>query len=192
MRLPRPLAPLTLLAAAPLAAGCAGALNRAPAPAVPVRVELAPPDYERDLRATVRPPAGWDRQPAEASLNSTNQLWLSPTGDTAFGVISFWLPLPVGTDAVVPVYLNEMARRDGRADVVSREADESLRAVRLVADSDTFRTRTTLIVRGLRGWAVYAGTLQARPIDPAHLAAAEAAREAVRLGDESDAAGSGG
>ena len=188
---------LSALAAGPVV-GCAGPLNRGPATPPPTAassasttpapaIDLLPPEYVPDLRATVRPPAGWTPRPPEQSLNSTTQLWLSPGGETAFGVIAFWLPLPVGTDAVVPVYLKEMARRDGRADVVSREVDERLEAVRVVADSDTYRTRTTILVRGLRGWAVWAGTLQAKPIDPDALAAAEAAREAVRLGDETDA-----
>lgn len=191
MRLPRPARLLAHLALAPAlvgAAGCAGPLNRGPTADAPVAlapaIDLLPPEYVPDLRATVRPPAGWAKQPAEASLNSTTQLWLSPGGETAFGVIAFWLPLPVGTDAVVPVYLGEMRRRDGRADVVSRTDDDALGAVRVVADSDTFRTRTTILVRGLRGWAVWAGTLQSRPVNEATLAAAEAARESVRLGDE--------
>jgi hypothetical protein len=40
-----------------------------------------------------------------------------------------------------------------------------------------YKVRTNLFVRGLSGWAIYAGTLRAQPIEADELALAEQARE---------------
>ena len=39
-------------------------------------------------------------QPLKQSDRHTHEVWLSPTGKTAYGVIHFKLPLPVGVNLV--------------------------------------------------------------------------------------------
>ncbi len=138
---------------------------------------LTTPQYVASLRATVAPPAGWTLGTREDSTAEGHQVWVSPTGKTAYGVINFSLPLPVGHDLVLWVFLNEMKRNEGEAKLLEKQWDPNQRLLRFVAKGGKYTVRTTLTVRGFRGWAVYAGTLTSDPVVPHELALAELARE---------------
>ena len=56
--------------------------------------------------------------------------WLSPSGRTAYGVIYFSLPLPVGHDLTLWGFLDEMRHSEGEATLVSKQWDENLRGLR--------------------------------------------------------------
>jgi hypothetical protein len=134
------------------------------------------------VQAACRPPIDWAMQPLKETKNHSHQLWLSPTGNTAYGVIRFSLPLPVGPDTVLYFFLREMRASEGEARLISKRRDPQLKGLRFVAEGGLYVVRTSLTTRGLRGWAVYAGTLRARPILPNELLLAELAREETETG----------
>jgi hypothetical protein len=138
--------------------------------------------YADALAATVSPPEGWKPDVLKESGRHKHRVWLSPTGRTAYGVIHFSLPLPVGHDPVLWYFLREMKRSEGEAELLSKQWDPNLRAVRFVAQGGLYTIRTNLLVRGFNGWAVYAGTLTSDPIAIDELELAERAREHTIVG----------
>src|SRR6266550_1876403 len=66
----------------------------------------------------------------------TQQIWLSPTGDTAFGAIRFRLPLPVGPRLLLGRFLAEMRRVEQSATLINKQDDPELPGIRFVAESD--------------------------------------------------------
>jgi hypothetical protein len=135
------------------------------------------------LEAVVVPPAGWTPDPAKRSRNHAHQAWISPSGRTAYGVIRMNLPLPfIGPDLVLPRFIEEMRNTEGEAKLLSQRDDPRLRGIRFVVEGGQYRLRASLVTRGFRAWAVYAGTLRGQPEVPAELAVAESAREQTRIG----------
>lgn len=169
-------------------AGCAKTASPATQPAA-MNDGLTEPHRIPIVDAVVAPPVGWTAEPLKSSTRHAHQLWISPTGKTAYGVISIPLPLPVGTDLVFPFFMMEMRRSEGEARLLSREYDEHLRAVRFEADGKLYRIRSNLIVRGTQAWAVYAGTVRAQPVDDAELKLAVRAREHTVVGMKSVVSG---
>ena len=53
---------------------------------------------KRLLLTRGKAPDGWTAEPLKKSGRHSHQIWLSPTGETAYGVIHFSLPLPVGPE----------------------------------------------------------------------------------------------
>jgi hypothetical protein len=112
----------------------------------------------------------------------THQIWLAPSGQTAYGVIRFSLPLPVGTDLVLWGFMREMKRTQGEAVLVTKQWDENIHALRFVADGGVYRVRVKLLVDGWTAWAVYAGTRRDHEIVENELEVAEQAREHTIVG----------
>lgn len=135
-----------------------------------------------DVRAVAAPPSGWKAEPLKASDRHQHQVWLSPTGDTAYGIIHFRMPLPVSADFVLPFFLRTMKQDQGEAKLLSRSKDPTLPGVRFAAEGGLYRLNANLITSGLHGWTTYAGTLRDRPVNEAELALAIEAREATRVG----------
>jgi hypothetical protein len=171
--------PLMLLAAL---MGCASRRAQLGAGATTLPSGLSQAVIVPSVEATCIPPQGWVMQPLKESKNHAHQLWLSPTGDTAYGVIRFSLPLPIGPDTVLWFFLREMRATEGEARLVSKRRDPELKGLRFVAEGGLYVVRTNLTTRGLRGWAVYAGTLRNRDIRPDELSLAELARENTETG----------
>ncbi len=144
---------------------------------LPESTGLASPEYVDAVGATVVPPEGWTPDPLKSSSRHAHQVWLSPSGRTAYGVIHFSLPLPVGYDPVLWYFMREMRRVEGEAELLSKQWDPNLRGLRFVAQGDRHTIRANLLLRGFKGWAIYAGTFTHQPIDPAELDLAERARE---------------
>ncbi len=140
------------------------------------------PVFVAELEAVCLPPAGWSAQAPKTSRNHTHHLWLSPTGSTAYGVIRFALPLPVGPDAALWGFLREMRRTEGEARLIRKEKDSALPGLRFVAEGGLYVVRANLTTRGFRGWAAYAGTRRDRDILPGELQLAERARENTEAG----------
>jgi hypothetical protein len=128
------------------------------------------------------PPLHWKPDPLKQSSTHTHEVWLSPTGRTAYGVIYFHLPLPVGHDLALWGFLNQMRASEGEATLIEKKWDPNLGALRFVAEGGQYTVRTNLFVHGFSGWAVYAGTLRAYPVDQAELELAERAREDTAVG----------
>ena len=137
------------------------------------------------VEARVAPPPGWQPDPIKRSSTHAHQVWLSPSGNTAYGVIRMNLPLPfIGPDVVIRPFLDEMRQSEGQAILLSRKTDRRLPGpgIRFVAEGGEYRIRTNLMTRGFRAWAVYAGTRLGSPEDSMELAQAEAARERTKIG----------
>jgi hypothetical protein len=130
----------------------------------------------------VSPPIGWKPEPLKASESHRHQVWLSPSGETAYGVIHFSLPLPLPASFIVGPFVDQMARSEGEAILISREPDSELPGVRLVLAGGLYKIRANLLTRGFDGWAIYDGTLRDHPENPQELALAIAARERTRIG----------
>jgi hypothetical protein len=111
-----------------------------------------------------------------------HQVWLAPSGNTAYGIIRFTLPIPIGTDLALWGFLREMKRTQGEASLVSKQWDQNLDGLRFVADGGIYRVRVNLFVDGWRGWAVYAGTRRDHEIVENELEVAEQAREHTIVG----------
>jgi hypothetical protein len=164
-----------LLLAISLLAGCRTT------PVKPVAVifdqELSPPTPVAALQAICRPPLGWKLDPPKQSSTHTHLVWISPSGRTAYGVIYFHLPLPVGHELALWGFLNQMKATEGEATLIEKKWDPNLNALRFVAEGGQYTVRTNLFVRGFVGWAIYAGTLRAYPVNQAELELARRARE---------------
>jgi hypothetical protein len=144
---------------------------------------LGVPQPLEPVEAVVVPPAGWRAEPLKSSEKHNHQVWISPSGNTAYGVIRFKLPLPVGPDLVLRHgFLPEMRKTEGEAKLLSSERDRDLPGIRFVAQGGLYLLRTNMITRGWKGWAIYAGTLRSKEIVPDELALAELAREHTRVG----------
>jgi hypothetical protein len=145
--------------------------------------QLTAPEPFEPVEAVVAPPAGWRQEPLKSSAKHNHQVWLSPSGNTAYGIIRFKLPWPVGPETVLRMgFLPEMKRTEGEATLISSERDSSLPGLRFVAEGGKYRLRTNLITRGWKGWAIYAGTLRQNEIVPDELTLAELAREHTSVG----------
>ena len=180
-----------MLLLATVAAGCASAPSSSPRVADPPRAQTAawnrdlnPPTAAPEVDAFVVPPVGWHADPPKVSSRHNHQVWVSPHGGTAYGVIRFTLPLPVGEDLALHGFLAEMKKSEGEATLLSRNRDGQ--RLRFVAEGGKYRVRGILLTRGFHGWAVYAGTLRSLPVAVDDLALAVQARENTALGLDGD------
>jgi hypothetical protein len=134
------------------------------------------------VQAVCRPPVGWLIEPLKHSRRHNHQVWLSPSGKTAYGVIHIDLPLPVGPDVALWGFLREMRKQEGDALLDSQQNDPHLPGIRFVAEGGRYKMRGNLTVHGWDGWIIYAGTLRGRVDDATELRLAETAREHTRPG----------
>jgi hypothetical protein len=133
----------------------------------------------------VAPPWAWQPDPIKSSSTHTHQAWVSPTGNTAYGVIRMNLPLPfIGPDTVLRPFLEEMRRTEGQATLLSRRTDRRLPGpgIRFVVEGGQYKIRANLMTRGFRAWAVYAGTRRGAEEVAEELELAELARERTKIG----------
>ena len=173
----------TLCAIALLAFAMVGCSQSIPPKAlVPLPDSLGPVQNLADLDAQCPPPKGWRPDPLKASDRHTHQVWISPSHDTAYGVIHFNLPLPVGVGIVHWQFLREMKKTTGEAREISRADDPQLPGLRFVCEGGLYLMRVNLVVRGMHGWAIYAGTIREHPINEPELDQALLAQEHTRLG----------
>jgi hypothetical protein len=143
---------------------------------------LSLPSFDQDVIAVCDPPIGWKAQTLKATPDHNDQVWLSPTGETAYGVIHFRMPFPVGRSLALAGFLSHMKKNEGDATLFSRQDDPSLPGIRFVAQGGMYVIRANLLVSVWDGWAVYAGTLKTGQILPKELDLAVRAREHTRVG----------
>jgi hypothetical protein len=144
--------------------------------------QLLSETYLEAVQVAVRVPSGWSIEPLKSSSDHAHQLWISPSGNTAFGVIRFNLPFPVGHRLALRGFLRQMRQDQGQATLLEERWDPDARLLRFVAEGGLYTIRTNLMVNGARGWAVYAGTVRAADINEDELALAERARERAWVG----------
>ena len=157
-----------------------------PRAVAPPMAGLMPPTPNDEVQAMVTPPVGWIPQPLKYSDRHTHQIWLSPSGETAYGAIRFKLPWPVGPRLLLGRFLAEMRRVEQTSTLLSKEDDPDLPGIRFVAESSIHKVRVNLITHGFRGWAFYAGTNVGHEETKAELELAERAREASSPGLPAD------
>ena len=144
---------------------------------------IAEPEPLAVVDAVVTPPSGWKADAVKSSDQHKHQVWKSPTGKTAYGIIHFGLPLPVPAHWVLDPFLKQMKKTQGEANLIGQpQKDDALPGVRFTVEGGGYRMRVNLICKGFRGWAVYAGTLQNQDEVPAELQLAEAARDKTQVG----------
>ena len=173
-----------------LALACVGCASRpaaqthdpavTPAETAAYQEQLSEPTDFAELDARVVPPLGWTREPFKESNQHRHQVWVSPSGGAAYGVIHFTMPLPVGEDLALRGFLAEMKKSEGEAVLLSKDRDGD--RMRFVAEGGKYRIRGILRTRGFGGWAVYAGTLRSTSPAVDELALAVQARENTALG----------
>ncbi|MEL7237679.1 MAG: hypothetical protein AAGK78_02365 [Planctomycetota bacterium] len=149
--------------------------------------ELGTGTFEPRVEAFVTPPTGWEAEEEKMSGGHTHLVWLSPTGDTAYGVIYASAPFYVPAtemfhNIVLDRILKEMERDQGEANLLSKKWLGDRRIIRFEADGGLYHIRTNLQVRGRSVWCVYAGTFKGKLPREDELEIAVAAREATRVG----------
>jgi hypothetical protein len=173
-----------LCAALALAAmhGCAARDLQPPPPSITSEIPgLTPALAVPELQAWVHPPAGWRRDKFDVDAKHTHAVWLSPTGDTAYGVVLMNLPLPVGPETVLWGFLSRLRATDNQADLLSKERAPDLPGLRFVAESGQYIIRVNLTVRDWHAWAVYAGSMKSRSVNQAELDLAALARDHTQV-----------
>jgi hypothetical protein len=140
------------------------------------------PSYNLNVHAVCDPPVGWKPDTLKVKPGHIHQAWLSPTGQTAYGVIYFKLPLPVGQNLALNGFLSNMKKDQGDVTLLDRQDDPALPGIRFVAEGGRYLIRANLIVSNWEGWTIYAGTLRGGKVIPAELDFAVRAREHTQVG----------
>jgi hypothetical protein len=186
---------LTVLTAGGLAAGCSrSTLSDAERPEEGLVADLGTGFFDERVEAFVIPPQGWQLDPPKINDERTHLTWLSPTGDTAYGVVYFQLPLIAALvpsrrmvhERAVDGYIDAFRADAGDAELLEEAWDAQREAMRLVAEGGPYTVRSILTLRGRSGWSVYAGTLRDEPVNDPELAVAIRAREATRISREAE------
>lgn len=153
--------------------------------------KLTESTFDPDVEAWVVPPVGWRLDPPKVTPQHFHKTWISPSGNTAYGVIRFRLPLPVGEDIALWGILREMKRSEGESTLLDKQDDPLLPGLRFMAEGGRYRVRAALTTRGFRGWCTYAGSLRAKVEQPEELIEAAAARDKTEFGPTRSGATSG-
>jgi hypothetical protein len=140
------------------------------------------PQYVESVDACAYIPVGWHADPLKSSPTHNHQVWISPSGHTAYGIIHFTLPLPIGNELALWGFLQTMQRSEGEATLIQKNWDPNMHAMRFVVVGGLYMVRVNQFVSGSQGWAIYAGTLRKEKIEADELALAERARELTITG----------
>jgi hypothetical protein len=174
-----------LILSASLLAGCVSARNSAPQVASPVTtapsVGLSQGQFHDKLKVMCAAPTGWIAQPIDITPQCAQQVWISPTGKTCYGIIHFRMPFPVAHDLLLWFFLNEMRSKEGEVTLVEKRFDDALPGLRYVARGGKYTVHGNLRVSRFDGWVIYAGTLTAEPVVAEELLLAEQARERTTI-----------
>src|SRR5277367_6064792 len=104
-------------------------------------VGLTAPVAAQSLKAMICPPMGWKPDPPKVNSSHYHQVWLSPTGDTAYGIIYFSMPLPFGLETVLWTFMNEMKKSEGEANLLNKLNDDKLPGLRFMAEGGLYCIR---------------------------------------------------
>ncbi|MDB5297101.1 MAG: hypothetical protein JWO31_3084 [Phycisphaerales bacterium] len=191
---PRPfLFALILGLTIPLVGGCrssahpadptAGSLPAPPSPTASSQPASLPPAWVEAVRADCAPPVGWSAEPLKKTEKSQHQVWISPSGSTAYGVLNVrhFLMSLASNDRILSEFVTGMKATEGSADLLEQSNDPTLAGgvggLRFVARGGRYTVRADLVSRGQYAWIWYAGTLTGKPVIEAELKVAEAARD---------------
>jgi hypothetical protein len=148
--------------------------------------DLTLPTPDPDVLARVTPPVGWRPEPIKSSDRHTHEVWLSPTGHTAYGVSHFshFLLFLASDERVLAEVLKGMRQTSGETQLLESQKDKQLDGLRFVANAGPYTVHGNLIRRGTDGWVVYAGTVRDKPVVREELRIAELARDRTEPGLE--------
>lgn len=150
--------------------------------AVEAPLGLGAAEERADLRATVRPPEGWRAEPIKTTPRSMHQVWISPSGSAAFGVIYSRMPLPVGDDLALWGFMQEMKKDQGQAELLDKTRDDEIDGLRFKARGTFFSIDAFLYTKGWDCWVSYAGRYADREAEEAEEELARRARDRVVVG----------
>jgi hypothetical protein len=167
--------------------GCAKKYKRPPKPvevadAAGVVPSPAPIREFNQFYAEIDPPPGWRFELTSESERHEHVTWISPGNNTAFGIVYFRMPLPVGHELAFKYgFLAEMRRKEGRAEVLEKRWDQEMEGLRFTVESRFFHVEAKFFVRGMEGWAIYAGSRLGYPVDEEEFETAQRVREAAEF-----------
>jgi hypothetical protein len=150
---------------------------------------LAPVEWISTVEAAAPVPLGWKAEALKVQPRSKHQVWISPSGSTAFGVLNvqhFLMPL-ASDRMVMEEFLKGMKQTEGEAKLLEgpkedRSLGGGIGGLRFVAEGGKYTVRANLVSRGTRAWIVYAGTERGKPFDLEELSRAEEARDRTVVG----------
>jgi len=172
-----------------LLTGCGGKPPASPAtlPATQASL-LSAAQHVAAVRASCRPPVGWSAEPLKKTDKSEHQVWISPTGDTAYGVLNVrhLLMALASNERILSEFLDGMRATEGAAELVEKQADPALAGgrggIRFIARGGKYTVRAHLTSAGRDAWIWYAGTLSGAPVREDELRTAELARDQTIVG----------
>ena len=183
-----------LLLCAALLAGCARSTLRHDEFPGARKVEGVGTGYfEHRVEAFVVPPDGWKMDPPKITTRHAHLAWLSPTKDSAYGVIlghiPWWVPVGLMTwrtlhEETLDQFLVNMKRDQGEAVLLGKHWDGEQRRLHFEAEGGLYRIDCLMTVRGYSAWIVYVGRLREHEPNEPELAVARKAREATKVGLE--------
>jgi hypothetical protein len=163
-----------------LAAGCQSSKLPGVPSTQPAAPGLTPWVANADVLALCCPPQGWTPQPLDTGGRHTQQTWLSPSTNTAYGVAHIKLPLPIaiiGIDRVLQGIVDDMAQKQMSATVNNRQTDPNLPGLRVEIKGGEYTLRANLINGGWEAWFIFASTDNTEAIDQKELDLALLARD---------------
>lgn len=157
--------------------------------------------FEHRVEAFVVPPARWKLDPPKISARHTHLAWISPSGDTAYGVIYARIPgyVPVALMPQRMLHAETLERviaamRDdqGEATLLRQRWDGRARRMHFKAEGGLYRIDSVLSVRGHSAWVLYVGRLREHEPNEPEIVLARRARESTRVGLEAREVAAGG
>ena len=132
--------------------------------------------------AVIDPPVDWRYEQTSVAPSHEHVTWISPGNNTAVGIIYFRMPFPVGHELAFKYgFLAEMKRKEGVANLIEKHWDPQIQGLRFVTESRFFHTEAKFFVRGMQGWAIYAGTRLNNPVNDEEFETARNVREAAEF-----------
>lgn len=109
--------------------------------------------YEKRVEAEVAPPKGWKPVGLETGERHRELSWESPSGRVVYGVVRFDMPFPAPRELVITGYVNDIAKSEGKAELISRLAGPTY--TRFIVAGTKHISDVKLTLRGTKGWFVY-------------------------------------
>ena len=148
------------------------------------RAGLAPVAWIPAVEAAAPVPIGWRAEALKVQPRSKHQVWISPSGSTAFGVLNVqhFLMAFASDQRILDEFLKGMKQTEGEANLLQGPVKDKyigggIGGLKFVAEGGKYTVRGHLVSRGTRAWIVYAGTERGKPFDAEELSRAEEARD---------------
>lgn len=132
--------------------------------------------------AEIDPPSDWRYELTSESGNHEHVTWVSPGKNTAVGILYFQMPFPVGHELAFRYgFMAEMRKKEGVANLIEKHWDPEIEGLRFTVESRYFHVEAKFFVRGMEGWAFYAGTRLNNPVNKEEFQTAKRVRESAEF-----------